>query len=97
MKHKTQNIDDILGSYQPDFSPFFDTRLKARLDAIKNDVKEIRLYDRFFKRVAFTGIAAIAAMLVLIFFINGSLSVDAILGVKELSLENSLMLSMADF
>ena len=97
MDNNKTKMEHLFKDYDPDFNPFFETRLMAKLDALKNDVKVLKMYDLFFRRVAVSGILTIAAILVLIFIINGSLSIDSILGVKELSLENSLMLSMTDF
>lgn len=97
MDNNKIKMEHLFKDYNPDFKPFFETRLRAKLDALKNDVKVLKLYDHFFRRLVVSGIVTIAAMLVLIFIINGSLSIDSILGLEDLSLENSIMLSMTDF
>lgn len=89
-------LENYFKAYNPDFKPFFETRLKARMDSLKNEVNYEKLYNRFFKRVLVSGFAAIAAILVVIFIMNGSLEFDSILGVKDLSVENSIVLSLAD-
>lgn len=96
MKMKRNNLEQFLNDYQPDFKPFFETRLKAKLESFRNEATYERLYNRFFKRFVLSGFAAIAAILIVIFVMNGSLGLDALLGVKDLSVENSIVMSLAD-
>jgi hypothetical protein len=97
MEKKVNKIEKFLENYQPDFSPFFETRLLAKIESFNNEFKVISLYNRFFSKVLYSGITVIAAILIVIFILNGSLSMDSLLGVKDLSPENTLMISMADF
>ncbi|MFB6316951.1 hypothetical protein [Saccharicrinis sp. FJH54] len=96
MKKNSENFDVLLKNYDRDFRPFFETRLKARLDKDRKETRYEIVYNRFFKRVVYSGFVAIAAILLAIFVMNGSLGMDSLLGVKDLSVENSLVLSLAD-
>jgi hypothetical protein len=95
MDERNDDLKRLLEAYEPDFKPFFETRLKAKMFKIKKDQDYSGMYDRFFKRVVYSGFAAVAAILLVIFISNGSLGIDALMGVKDLSLEQSLALSLA--
>ena len=96
MKKNNENFNVIFKNYDRDFKPFFETRLIARLEKDRKEARYELVYNRFFKRVVYSGFIAIAAILLVIFVMNGSLGVDSLLGVKDLSVENSLVLSLAD-
>ncbi|MFB6342703.1 hypothetical protein ACE1ET_13325 [Saccharicrinis sp. FJH62] len=96
MKKNSENLDVLFKNYDRDFKPFFETRLKARFEKDNKEARYEMVYNRFFKRIVYSGFIAIAAILLALFVMNGSLGVDSLIGVKDLSVENSLVLSLAD-
>ena len=83
-------------NYDPDFKPFFENRLAAKIETLGEQADVMSLYDGLFKKVLYSGALTIAAILVLIFLINGSLSFDSLLGVKQISVENAMAMSLAN-
>jgi hypothetical protein len=50
---------------------------------VNREVENIKFMNRVFYRIAFTGVAAIVVMLISIFFMEGSLSFNSFLGLKD--------------
>ena len=86
----------LFENYSRDFKPFFETRLNAKLLKQKEEKQVTTLYNSAFKKVMFSGFAAVAAILLVIFMLNGTLNLDALMGVKDLTIEQSLALTIAE-
>lgn len=91
MKQQDLNFDTkintLLQQYSPDFNPFFETRLMSKIVQLKEQ-SYINLFNRTFRRILLSGIAAVAILLVAIFITDGSFSTDALMGTSNLNLEN---------
>lgn len=92
-KRELEALHGLLADYSPMFKPGFADRV---LDVAYNKpVLGDNLYF-LFKRFALTGVAAIIALLILVYFTDGSFSFDAMLGLSDLSKDN-LLLALSSF
>lgn len=91
MKTKEFNPDihivNALGSYEPDFKPFFETRLMSKIVQLGEDTYG-QLFNRAFQRIVLSGVAVVAILLVTIFISDGSFSSDALVGTSNLDFES---------
>jgi hypothetical protein len=85
-KHKMDNtkgwngFTQKLSRFQPGFSPDFDQQLMRKLAAVELDpIPEIIPVFRVF---ALSGIAAIGLLMIGLYFSNGSLNLDSLLGIS---------------
>jgi len=81
------NISKTLKAYAPDFSPFFETRLMARIAQLKTESYDY-VFNRVFQRIMISGIAAVALLLITIFISDGTISIDTLMGTSNLDLES---------
>jgi hypothetical protein len=77
-----------------DFSRGFSTMVTDKLfsasSLVINKVEFVRSMNFAFKRIAFTGVAAIILLLISIFLMEGSFSVNSILGLSD-SIDESII------
>lgn len=88
-------MEQYFNNYSPDFKPFFETRLMARLDRLTGSKSVDSIYSLFFRRFVYSGFAAIAAVLLVIFITNGNLGIDSLLGVEDLNIENAIAMAIS--
>lgn len=88
-------MEQYLKNYSPDFQPFFETRLMARIEKLSGLSSVDSIYSLFFRRFVYSGFAAIAAILIVIFIMNGNLGVDSLLGVEEMNIENAIAMAIS--
>ncbi|MDQ1296152.1 MAG: hypothetical protein QG611_130, partial [Bacteroidota bacterium] len=65
-------------------------KLFPAASAVINQVEFVRSMNFAFKRIAFTGVAAIILLLISIFLMEGSFSVNSILGLSD-SIDESII------
>lgn len=76
-----ESMRKTLGNFTPEFEAGFSDRVMQQVENI--DFKtSIPIYS-VFKRVALSGAAAIIALLISIYYTDGSLSLDALYGLYE--------------
>lgn len=91
-----KNNEDILKSYQPEFKVFFETRVMQKIANLKeNSYNDI--FDKAFRRIALSGVAALAILLLSIFITDGSLSTDALLGTSQIDFESLSALAISSY
>jgi hypothetical protein len=82
-----------------DFSREFTTRVTDKLfsasSAVIRQVEFVRNMNFAFKRIALTGVAAIILLLISIFLMEGSFSVNSILGLND-SYDESIVCLLTD-
>ncbi len=84
-KQEIEQIRNLLAGRGASFESGFAIRVTDRLEAeTAKSPKIIEMYS-VFKRVALVGIAAIIALLITIYYIDGSLTPDAVLGISSYS------------
>jgi len=82
-----QKISDLLNEADFKFKPFFSTRVMSKIDSLQHVEFAHKLIPAF-QKIVIPGIAVIIIFLAIIFFVNGSLSLDTIMGTEVLSNEN---------
>jgi len=80
--------DDIKQNIKPQFEPLFADRVLFRLQDSEDDFLTGLLWS--FKRVAIVSAAAAVLLVVSNFITSGELSFDSILGLQQLTLEETL-------
>jgi len=84
-KRELEQMRKMLGNQESAFDSGFADRVMERLETeTATPPKTIEMYT-IFKRVALAGIAAIIVLLLTIYYIDGSLTLDAILGISGYS------------
>lgn len=76
-----ESMRKTLGKFTPEFEAGFSDRVMQQVENI-NFNTSIPIYS-VFKRVALSGAAAIIALLISIYYTDGSLSLDALYGLYE--------------
>jgi len=59
---------------------------------VNRQIEFVRALNNVFYRVAFAGVAAILLLLISIFFVNGSLSFNSLMGISDIFDENLITL-----
>lgn len=84
-KQEIEHTRAMLAGQPASFESGFADRVMQRLETEPAaPPKSVEMYG-IFKRVAITGIAAIIALLIAIYFIDGSLTLNAVLGISGYS------------
>lgn len=91
-----QQLNTTLEHYAPDFKPFFETRVMSKITQLKEQSYDY-LFSRAFQRVALSGIAAVAILLITIYVSDGSISTDALVGTSNLNVENVTAMTLTGF
>lgn len=89
-------ISATLDQYAPDFKPFFETRLMSKIALLKEKNYDYA-FNRAFQRVALSGVAAVALLLIMIFISDGSFSSDSLMGTSNLDLESLTAMTISNF
>jgi len=80
-KTTIESIRKMFGSVSPEFEAGFSERVMQKVETIESK-NSLPIYS-IFKRVALSGAAAIVALLISIYYTDGSLSLDALYGLYE--------------
>lgn len=86
-KVSIEKMRKLLASSSSSFSRSFVNDTLAKVRQEQNENPQITQFINIFKRVAFSGAAAIIALLIAIYFIDGSLATDALSGISDYSPE----------
>ena len=73
----------ITYNFSPDFKDKVIARLFTASSKINREVEFVKCMNFAFYRVALTGVAAIVVLLISIFFMEGSLSLNSFLGLSD--------------
>lgn len=76
-----ESVRKIFGEYDPRFDSDFSDRILQKIEDHDSDLSPS--FYTIVKGIAISGFAAIIALLISIYFIDGSLSIDAIYGVSD--------------
>lgn len=87
-KENIERARNMLSSFEGSFDTGFAERVMESVKEIKGNL-ENGLY-RLFTRVALSGVAAIVILLLSVYFIDGAISVDTILGIDEYTAEEAM-------
>ena len=85
-KHNMENSEgwnkftQKISRFQPDFSPGFEQGLMKRLARIEGE--QVTDIIPIFKVFALSGVAAIGLLMIGLYFSNGSLNLDSLLGIS---------------
>lgn len=89
-------IKEALGQYQPDFHPFFETRLMSKITVLgEQDFNH--LFDRAFLRVVLPSIAALVALVITIGTMSGTMTPDSLMGTSNLDLETLTAMTISGY
>ena len=80
-KTTIESMRKMFGNVSPEFEAGFSNRVMQKLETVKSKTS-LPIYS-IFKRVALSGAAAIVALLISIYYTDGSLSLDALYGLYE--------------
>lgn len=86
-KDDIEKMRKLISFSSPSFSDSF---IENTMNKVKNEQDEnphLSQFINIFKRIAISGAAAIVALLISIYFIDGSLAADAIFGIADYSPE----------
>ncbi len=86
-KVSIEKMRKLLASSSSSFSRSFVNDTLAKVRQEQNENPQITQFINIFKRVAFSGAAAIIALLIAIYFIDGSLATDTLSGISDYSPE----------
>ena len=87
-----QNMRALIGEQSYEFKPFFAGRVLHKIDALENRIKERGLSNwlaRIFPKVALSGVAVILLLIASTYFMEGSFSLDTLLGISEVATEDA--------
>ena len=100
-KEKLEQIRALVSKNQASYRPYFASRVMNRLENLKHagsfENDESQYLSLAFNRLAVSGALAIILLLGITYFTTGSLSLDAILGISDLSTEHLGYLSLYDY
>ena len=92
-KQEIEEVRALLSDFSPAFEEGFAKRVLAATDQyIQNGDNLFYLFKRF----AFGSAAAIAALLVSVYLTDGTISVDALLGLSDIN-SDSILLALSNF
>ncbi len=76
-KETLDRLRRTFSAYRPDFSPSFYDRVMARISGEGTTV-----FLSVFRAIALSGVAAIVLVLLAVYFMDGSLNIDSLLGIN---------------
>jgi len=76
-----ESVRKVFGDFDPHFDADFSDRILQRIADHKADISPS--FYAIVRGITISGVAAIVALLISIYFVDGSLNVDAIYGVSE--------------
>lgn len=76
------NMRDQLSSLEKDFSPHFESRLMQKLNEEILTQNIFTIKTGTFKAIALSGVAAILVVLLSVYFIDGSISLESLMGIN---------------
>lgn len=86
-KKELEEIRNMMSDYSPAFSNDFSTTVLNKIETVADNDNLYHLFKRF----ALGGIAAIIFLLISVYFTDGNISADSLLGLSDLSTDNILL------
>ena len=86
---KLQKIRDLVSEQSPEFEPFFAGRVLHKIEALEKERGIANWMTRMFPKVAVSGIAVIVLLIASTYFMEGSFSLDTLLGIAEVATEDA--------
>ncbi len=91
-KNELEAVRTVMSDYSPSFGDGFSKTVLDRIEAMTDDSNLYQLFKRF----ALGGVAAILVLLISVYFTDGNLSTDSLLGLSDLSTDN-ILLALSSF
>ncbi len=91
-KNELEAVRTVMSDYSPSFGDGFSKTVLDRIEAMADDSNLYHLFKRF----ALGGVAAILILLISVYFTDGNLSTDSLLGLSDLSTDN-ILLALSSF
>jgi len=91
-KNELEAVRTLMSDYSPSLGDGFSKTVLDRIEAMADDSNLYHLFKRF----AFGGVAAILVLLISVYFTDGNLSTDSLLGLSDLSADN-ILLALSSF
>ncbi len=91
-KNELEAVRTVMSDYSPSFGDGFSKTVLDRIEAMADDSNLYQLFKRF----ALGGVAAILVLLISVYFTDGNLSTDSLLGLSGLSADN-ILLALSSF
>jgi len=82
-----KKIEEFLSKGEFNFKPFFTTRVMAKIDALQ-PVEQFNKLFVAFQKIVVPGILVILIFLASIYFVDGGITLDSLVGTGSLSDEN---------
>ncbi|EAY29268.1 hypothetical protein [Microscilla marina] len=95
-----QNLRKLTAAQSPEFAPFFAGRVMHKIDTLQTQPKEPALakwLTKMFPKVALSGMAVIVLLIINTYFMEGSFSLDTLLGISEVAAEDADYFLMENF
>lgn len=86
-KKELEEIRNMMSDYSPVFSNDFSTAVLNKIETVADNDNLYHLFKRF----ALGGIAVIIFLLISVYFTDGNISADSLLGLSGLSTDNILL------
>ena len=86
-KKELEEIRNMMSDYSPAFSNDFSSTVLNKIETVADNDNLYHLFKRF----ALGGIAAIIFLLISVYFTDGNISADSLLGLSDLSTDNILL------
>jgi len=91
-KNELEAVRTLMSDYSPSLGDGFSKTVLDRIEAMADDNNLYHLFTRF----ALGGVAAILVLLISVYFTDGNLSTDSLLGLSDLSADN-ILLALSSF
>lgn len=82
----------VIFNFKPGFSDIVIDKIFAAGVIVNQEIEFVKSLNNVFYRIAFTGVAAIIALLISIFFMEGSISFNSFLGLSDINGESIVCL-----
>ena len=98
-KQEIEQMRNLLSGQEASFKSGFEDRVMDRLETQPTASPKAIEMVSIFKRVAITGMAAIIALLITIYFVDGTLNLDSLFGLTNYSPDGAelSMLNLQDY
>lgn len=98
-KQEIEQMRNLLSGQEASFETGFEDRVMERLETEPTASPKTIEMVSVFKRVAITGMAAIIALLITIYFVDGTLNLDSLFGLTNYSPDGAelSMLNLQDY
>jgi hypothetical protein len=91
---KADILLDELGNYSPEFEDGFSSRVMDKINELHESEKSKSEFGLFLRWISISGVAAVILLLIMIYFNEGTLNIDAIYGLLDYSPDEPLLASL---